>query len=655
MLGGSLCPPSFGKKMRQAKSMMQIDRASGGHRRIMMPICFAVLLYGVSFFIIQFNLGYIPVKLAHTYINIPVYYWLVFGALTYLYSIFNRVRFSVLSMEMLVLGIFLQVYIMLLGLNQFLRQMPAFARVYLIYAFAAETALFIISAYLVVRGLFLRGAGDRDAAISRNTYFYIPLAVNIAYQLYRDIKHISLPYFCFHLFVLIIVYVFYKKGVSFCKLNRKKITDFLKREDVVVACIIISAFLIRAFFALRILRLTGDAFPLASDDGQTYDANAVLVMRSIANLARGRQIMPSAYDPGYSIFLGLVYKIFGRNFYAASLIQAALNALMTAGVYFIAKSVFNRRSIGLIAAVLTATNQPLIMLSAVLGVEALYIPLLVFSIYFLVRSAKDSIGMEKRNYYLFIAGLIMGFAIISRVGLLLFPGMVIFWLLLRGKGGHWFKSAGIFILGLAPAFFLVTFLVFANTGELGWFSKKQEVGWGVYSDIVKKGGDKEDPRYIYSNAKLIEMGIEPFKDFQGSVAAISRDPLKVLKIESKIIAARLRFFLFYPNFGLFDPIFILNSTIPNQYAQTMEFYALLFLAAGITGVLIKKDRLRKSSPIIVLILYYLIVHVGLSPVQCARYRVPIVPFLIIFAANSLYLFYNGIVAKSIIMRKPYGN
>lgn len=79
---------------------------------------------------------------------------------------------------------------------------------------------------------------------------------------------------------------------------------------------------------------------------------------------------------------------------------------MTVVVYFIAKEVFNRK-IGILAAMLTALNQPLIMLSVVLTTEALYIPLLVFSIYCLFKFA-NSAATRAKKYYLFAGELLWG-------------------------------------------------------------------------------------------------------------------------------------------------------------------------------------------------------------------------------------------------------
>lgn len=203
-------------------------------------------------------------------------------------------------------------------------------------------------------------------------------------------------------------------------------------------------------------------------------------------------------------------------------------------------------------------------------------------------------------------------------------------------------------MGLVPILFMVTLLTYANTGELKIFTDKQDPNWVAFTE--KKGSRYTDPRHVYSNAKLIEMGINPFKAPKGSLSIIMKNPLKVLKIESEILPIRLKLFLFYPNAGYFDPVYILSSTTPNQYASTMEFYALLILTIGIVYVLVNRERVFKSSLIISLIIYYLIIHVGLTAGQCWRYRIPLHPFFMIFAACGLYLFHKTVICNSSILR-----
>jgi len=426
--------------------------------------------------------------------------------------------------------------------------------------------------------------------------------------------------------------------------KKEAIFSFIRKEETAIILIFLFSFFVRVIFAFHILHLTGDRFPTASDDGPTYNHYAILILQSITNLTSGNKIIPTPYDPGYSIFLGFIYKIFGYNFYIPTLIQSLLNGLMVAVIYVIAKNIFGRR-IGLAAAMLTALNQPLIMLSVVLTTEALYIPLLIFSIYCLMKYSKD-VDTGRRKYWLLAGGFIMGFAIITRAMLLLFPVMVICWLLLYERGFKWIKSGMIFIVGLIPALSLITILTYANTGEVRIFTSKQDSNWIAFAD--KEGSKYIDPRHIYSNAKLIEMGINPFNDLKGSLSIIMKNPMKVLKIESEILPIRLKLFLFYPNFGFFDPIFILTSTTPNQYASTVEFYALLILIVGMANVLIKRVMVYRASLLILIIIYYLIIHVGLTTGQCSRYRVPINPIFMIFAANGLYLIFKIAVRDSFV-------
>jgi hypothetical protein len=617
--------------------MEQTNRAIKGYKLIL-AILLSIFSYGLLFFIVKFNIGSIRVKPAYTYIYIPLFYWLALIIYTYLYSVITKISFSVLFLNMLVIGIFLEIYFMLLGLNQILLFKIDYTRMYLYYAFMIETGLFVISNYFLCQALFSRDSfisrkGYCAVDVAKNIYSYSPFVISVFYQLYRDIAHINTGYFCFHLATLLLVLAIFKRKFKFPQAVKGKIVNFLKEEKIVITLTFLFSLFIRAIFALHIIRVTGSRFPTASDDGITYNELAALIMKNVGSIFRGQTIMPMEYDPGYSIFLGFIYKIFGQNFHAAALIQSLLNALMTVLVYLIAKEIFNRK-VGVIAAILTAVNQPLIMLSV------------VFSIYCLLKFSKNP-RKNSINLWLFAGGITMGLAIITRAMLLLFPGLVIFWLRVYKRGLKWIKSCIIFVIGLALGLSLVVIATYTNTGELKLFTTKQDINWIAYTE--KKGQVYTDPRHVYSNAKLIEMGINPFKDFKGSLQIVLNNPLKVLETESEILPTRLKLFLFYPNFGYFDPIFILSSTTPNQYASTLEFYALLIFTIGLVNVLVKRGMVFKSNLIFLLIIYFLFIHVVLTTGQCGRYRVPLHPFFMIFAANGLYVLCKNVILKASIL------
>ncbi|MDP2905310.1 MAG: glycosyltransferase family 39 protein [Candidatus Omnitrophota bacterium] len=596
-----------------------------------MRIFLSLLTYLSLLLIVQSNRGYVPLTLVAADIYIPVYYWLVLFVYTFIYALYAKIKFSGILANMLILGVFLHIDLMLLGLNHSLLSNSYYARMYIGYAFLLETVLFAGSAYF-----FFQKAGSKYT--QKDFYLYLPLGFNLLYHLYRDMRYIAPAYFVFHLGLLLCAYFACKNKPLILRPIRAA-AGFLKKERTIIILIFLFAFAARAIFAVHIIQVTAGAFPTASDDGPTYHDQAVLITQNIANLVSAKKIIPGAYDPGYSMFLGLIYKIFGPNFYAAALIQSALNALMVVFIYLIAKEIFNRNT-GIIAAVLTAANQPLIMLSAVLTTEALSIPLFVFSIYCLLRFSKNA-RARSGSRWLFAAGLSLGVAIVTRAMLLLFPFIAVLWMLLYVSGSRWIKASTIFAAGILPAMIGVIILTYTNTGQFKMFTSKQDPNWIAFTE--NEGGRYIDPRHVYSNAKLIEMGINPFRDPKGALLIALKNPLKILKIESEILPKRLKLFLFYPPAGYFDPVFILASTTPNQYASTMGFYALLILVIGMVYVAADKRRVLQSSLPAVVLVYYLIIHVGLTTGQCWRYRIPLHPFFMIFAACGLCLIYKNII------------
>jgi hypothetical protein len=82
----------------------------------------------------------------------------------------------------------------------------------------------------------------------------------------------------------------------------------------------------------------------------------------------------------------------------------------------------------------------------------------------------------------------------------------------------------------------------------------------------------------------------------------------------------------------------------------MEFYGLLIFVVGVISILIRKQSILKNSLIILLIFYFLFIHVIINTAQCSRYRVPLHPFFMIFAANGLYLIFK-IAVRDFFVKK----
>ena len=143
-------------------------------------------------------------------------------------------------------------------------------------------------------------------------------------------------------------------------------------------------------------------------------------------------------EPGYPVFLALVYFIAGIKPYIAILIQLLLNTISVILIYRIAQSLFNNKVVATIAALLFAIDIHSIYVANVLYSDTLFIFLFLLSLYYFFA------GMKAMSFLKFIlSALFMGMASVTRPVSLLYPFVLFFVVLLfnRGIQRKWFIKA----------------------------------------------------------------------------------------------------------------------------------------------------------------------------------------------------------------------
>ncbi len=165
----------------------------------------------------------------------------------------------------------------------------------------------------------------------------------------------------------------------------------------------------------------------------------------------------STRSPLYPAFMALIYKVWGLdNYYAVRVAQCVLGALLCAIVCAIG-ALWVSRTVGLVAAAITALYPPFIHFSYYGGPgrllsENLFMVLFAAAIWQILRLTKDP-----RNWRpAVIGGVLLGLSALARPIPTLFPGVLIVWALFakREAWGVWLRAAGIvtvtFLLTLAP-------------------------------------------------------------------------------------------------------------------------------------------------------------------------------------------------------------
>jgi len=596
----------------------------------------AILLLGAVLFLYETGLmNSVSIPSACRKICIPAYFWF----LVLLYSFAASIAYYgrswkewVRTSDTLIFGFALHIYILLYDLVISLSntaQAPV-SGVYLYYIKAililATTAVSTFGARLIYCLLRKKSQDDRDHAVYRFLFFlpiflapvyFLVTKMNITDRLLFAVLCLAYaaPFLYIRIPSLAIVYHIIRRLVS-----------TLRDDRSFIIFIFILAFLIRCLFALNVIAKTESqkpgSFVTASDDGDVFDRKAVSVVENDFDLKKADiHIWNGRWEEAYSVFLALIYKIFGRNFYYACIIQAFLGSFLPVFIFLIGRIIFSG-AVGRIAALAMCLKGPIIFLSIVFGHEAIWLPLLVLFVLFLTRLYN---GMGRMNA--FWAGLTLGVIIVFR-GLYIFMIPLLFlWVILfwgnRLSIPERLKSS--VFMGLA------LWLVISVTSQLtGGFSLgdpgRRQTQWEVERLYEPFNG--------IGNKRLSAIGVNLTGDLTGSIVNICKQPIAFLRTAASIYPLRIIAYLEVYQFGFFDPIYLVNSANwPNNFMSNLEFY---FTAIFIAGLLLCiKRREIISSPIFIVLAFHLTVHALIFCNMAPRYKDSSSPFIYIIGSFGL--------------------
>lgn len=199
--------------------------------------------------------------------------------------------------------------------------------------------------------------------------------------------------------------------------------------------IFLFAFLLRLVYILQYRSSPFFSHPII--DGETYD-------RMAWNLAQGKGLWKGAFwqPPLYPAFLGLIYTLLGRSPLNARLVQALLGSASCLLLYGIARRILNRPAAAA-AGFIMAAYGVLIYFDGEILIPSLYIFLLLAGLLLLLR-AGDGGGAIRWGE----AGIVLGLASLARPNILLFIPLAALWAGIRAEGEKGLRR-------LAPALFLL--------------------------------------------------------------------------------------------------------------------------------------------------------------------------------------------------------
>ena len=333
--------------------------------------------------------------------------------------------------------------------------------------------------------------------------------------------------------------------------------------------------------------------------------------------------------PLYYNFIATCYRLIGRNLYFVRLVQSVIGAF-NCGLLFLLGALIFRRRVGIIAGIVASLYWPLI------AFEAKFLPVNLAIFFSILTVVFLYLFLETKNKtFIFTSGLSFAFASIARANmLLLFPVYAawIFFYFLKEK-----KRAII-----CTAVFIFAFSLIIAPPILKDYGKTQEFmpvqnnyAIGVYFGLslehinVKPGSawknlmmDLLDDDLTHARERI------PYW-FKKGKDLIAGNPAKYTKEFFK------KLYVFGNHYEL-SP----RESI-NYFRQKSSFLSLPLFNFGIVfpfaimGMFVGWREFRKKAmPIYLFVFTYAASVIPFMPLS--RYRLPIVPFLIIFAAYGFF-------------------
>ncbi|HIE06186.1 MAG TPA: tetratricopeptide repeat protein [bacterium (Candidatus Stahlbacteria)] len=354
--------------------------------------------------------------------------------------------------------------------------------------------------------------------------------------------------------------------------------------------------------------------------------------------------------PFYPLFLGAVYAIFGHNYFLARMISVLLGSINCILIYLLGSILFDRR-IGLLSAIFASFYSMFLFFDSMLLTVGMEIFLSLFSIYLLLR------WFERRRILdLGLSGLVLGLATITRPNFFVFFLVAIFYLLIRGiKAGRKIGLAQILlyvILFFTPIVTVTTvnivkghdlvpiawngginFYLGNNPNASGWSATAPGIDatwWGGYRDAIILA--EQD-----LGRNLLPSQVSNYW-FNKGLGYLTSDPIGWTQILIKKV------YLLMNNLEL-------KNNLSIKTVQTFSFllripvlnFGFIISLSLIGLVLFRMDR--RSRILLTYLVAYAITVIAFF--VTARYRMIIIPFLIIMAPATIVSIIKSFKKKDI--------
>jgi tetratricopeptide (TPR) repeat protein len=449
-----------------------------------------------------------------------------------------------------------------------------------------------------------------------------------------------------------------KKQYKEIKMKKAKVSPLpQKMEDsypgkesillyVILFCI---AFLPRLIYLLSISHNPFFHFPVI--DGQTYDDWA-------QEIAQGHCIGDKVFwqAPLYPYFLGIIYSIFGHDLFLARFIQVLLGSINCLLLFKITKTAFSSR-IAWIAFFIASFYGPFLFFDA-----ELLNPVLIIFLNLCLILVLFSFSHSLKKNQLFLTGIILGLSSVTHGLVVVFLPFVLLWIvfLLLKKEFPWGKIVKYSITFLIGFLLIISVTTVRNLlvgDDFVWISSNSGINFFIgnnpdydHTTTIRPGIEWEELIQKPLQHGLVKPSERSNYFWRESFSYISHHPVSYAELLFKKFLLLMDGFEIKRNQDMYlfrDYSFLLRVLL---WKWWIYFPLGLILPLGFLGMIIYlKDRSRSETkdPKPLLVLYFTLSQILalLFFFVCDRYRIPLVPFLIIFASFAIYYLYRMFKSK----------
>lgn len=421
------------------------------------------------------------------------------------------------------------------------------------------------------------------------------------------------------------------------------------RSTLLYILLFLIAFLPRLLYLLSIVKNPFFHFPII--DGQTYDDWA-------QEIAKGHWIGDKVFwqAPLYPYFLGIIYWIFGHSLFLVRFIQILLGSLNCLLLYKITRTAFNSK-VALISFLIAAFYGPFLFFDS----EILN-PVLIILINLVLILVLFSFSRIPKRNKLFWAGIILGLSSITHGLIIVFLPFIFLWIVSVLRKADFPKGRILkYTLSLLVGFLLIIAITAVRNQLVGkdlvWISSNSGINFyiGNNPDYDKNTSIRPGIEWEGLIQRPIQHGFTTPSGksnyfWKESLSYITDQPFSYLQLLAKKFLLILDGFEIKRNQDMYlfrNYSFLLSILL---WKWVIYFPLGIILPLSLVGMVIFwRDRssvkVKNDRPFLI---FYIVLSQALGLLFffiCDRYRIPLVPFLIVFAGFALYRIYEMIRLK----------